>query len=142
MVAAMVCWLLNNFNINPHWVQKWKPMLITVDDHQEGLLKVGKGAKPTEVHLEVEVCSRLGRVAGSLKELMNPVMLLMSVFPSQRLVGSHAYPSKSLEMGQWRKQVLALRRNSDEFTESPVSTASSPGLHEQQAHICFSFFAL
>ena len=94
MVAAMVCWLLNNFNINPHWVQKWKPMLITVDDHQEGLLKVGKGAKPTEVHLEVEVCSRLGRVAGSLKELMNPVMLLMSVFPSQRLVGSHAYPSK------------------------------------------------
>ena len=100
MVAAMVCWLLNNFNINPHWVQTWKPMLITVDDHQEGLLKVGKGAKPTEVHLEVEVYSRLGRVACSLKELINPVMLLMSVFPLQRPVGSHAYPSKPLEMGE------------------------------------------
>lgn len=164
MIAAMVCWLLNNFNISPHWVQKWKPMLITVNDHQEGLLKMGKRAKPTEVHLEVEVCSRLGRGAGSLKELMNPVMLLMFVFPSQRPVGSHTYPSKPLEMGewlewsrwrqwassrvgwpsgrQWRKQVLALGRNSDEFTVSPVSTVSSPGCHKQQAHICFSLFAL
>ena len=50
--------------------------------------------------LEVEVCSRLGRGAGSLKELMNPVMLLMFVFPSQRPVGSHTYPSKPLEMGE------------------------------------------
>lgn len=61
MVGAMMYWLLNNFSINPHCVHKWKAILATVCVHQQRLLEVGKEAKHTLVHLEVEVYSRFGR---------------------------------------------------------------------------------
>ena len=61
MVGAMMYWLLNNFSTNPHWVHKWKAILVTVCDHQQRLLEVGKEAKHTLVHLEVEVYSWFGR---------------------------------------------------------------------------------
>lgn len=100
MIAAMVYWLLNNFNISPHQIFRNESLCWSQSMTTEGLLKMGR-AKPTEVHLEAEVCSRLGRGAGSLKRLMNRSCFTVFVFPSQRLVGSHTYPSKPLEMGEW-----------------------------------------